>query len=546
MQLKMLLIYLLIQFSVVAQDKYQSPVRSGNESVAQGKFEPTWQSLKQYKAPDWFRNAKFGIWAHWGPQCQPGEGDWYARNMYNQGSDQYNWQVKHFGHPSKAGFKEVINSWKAENWDPEKLIALYKRAGAQYFFALANHHDNLDLWNSKYQEWNTVRVGPHKDILAGWAKAAKKYKLPFGLSVHAAHAWIWYEPSQHSDKTGELAGVPYDGKLTAKDGKGTWWDGLDPQELYAQNHLLSKGSDNLGNIGSQWAWGNGATVPSQEYCEKFYNRTIDMINQFHPDLLYFDDTELPLYPVSDAGLKIAAHFYNTNMALHKGKLEAVMFGKILTDDEKKCLVWDVERGAPDKIQDLPWQTCSCIGDWHYSNSVYEKNEYKSANDVIHMLVDIVSKNGNLLLNIPVRGDGSIDEKEVAVLEGITAWMDINKESIYNTRPWKVYGEGPSAEASNPINAQGFNEGKVKLTSKDIRFNKKGKIVYVTVMGVPDEAISIKNLGASKVQNKIAKIELLGSKEKLIWNQSADYLKIEKPRNIPNKIAIVLKIYQKSK
>jgi alpha-L-fucosidase len=498
---------------------------AGNEPMAQGKFEPTWQSLQQYKVPDWFRNAKFGIWAHWGPQCQPERGDWYARGMYEEGSDYNKWHVANYGHPSKMGFKDVIYDWKAQNWDPEKLVALYKKTGAQYFFAMANHHDNFDLWDSKYQEWNSVRIGPKKDIISGWAKAAKKYELPFGLSVHAAHAWTFYETAQLSDKNGALAGIPYDGKLTKAQGKGTWWEGLDPQELYAQNHELSKGWD--------WEWGSKVATPSPAYCEKFYNRTIDLINQFNPDLIYFDDTGLPLYQVSDVGLKIAAHYYN-------GKLEAVLFGKILTDDQKKCMVWDVERGAPDKIQDLAWQTCTCIGDWHYNRARFDNNYYKSAKEVIHTLVDIVSKNGNLLLNIPVRGDGTIDEREISVLEGVAAWMDINKESIFDTRPWKIYGEGPSVETTNPIKEQGFNEGKVKYDAKDIRFNQKGNILYATVMGVPAENISLKSLGKTKA--RIKKIEILGSTEKILWKQSSDFLTIEKPKSAPNEIATVFKIY----
>jgi alpha-L-fucosidase len=544
MKIKILVIFCVFFYrSILAQESYTVSIRSsGNEPVTQGKFQPTWESLKQYETPEWYRNAKFGIWAHWGPQCQPGQGDWYARFMYNEGSTQYKWHVEHYGHPSKAGFKEVIHSWKADNWDPERLVALYKRAGAQYFFAMANHHDNLDMWNSKYQEWNTTKVGPHKDILAGWAKAAKNNKLPFGLSVHAAHAWSWLEVAQRSDTAGPFKGVPYDGKLLKTDGKGTWWEGLDPQALYAQNHPLSNGSDKMNTIHSQWNWGNGVAMPSQEYCEKFYNRTIDMINQFNPDLIYFDDTGLPLYPISDAGLKIAAHFYNSNMAKNKGKLNAVLFGKILTPEQKDCLVWDVERGAPDKIQDLPWQTCTCIGDWHYNNSVYENSRYKTPKDVIHMLVDVVSKNGNLLLNVPVRGDGSIDEKELAVVEGIAAWMDVNKESIFDTRPWKIFGEGPAADAANPINAQGFNEGRIKFTSKDIRFNQKGKVLYVTVLGAPAEDITINNLGTSKYKSQITKVELLGSKEKLAWKQESEQLEITKPATIKNEIASVFKVY----
>lgn len=544
MKIKLSLIsYLLLPFLLFGQKDYPSPIRPGNEPVAPGKFEPSWQSLKQYKVPEWFRDAKFGIWAHWGPQCQPGQGDWYARNMYKQGSKNYEWHLNNYGHPSKAGFKDVINSWKAEKWDPEKLVKLYKRAGAQYFFAMANHHDNLDMWDSKYQPWNTLKVGPKKDILAGWAAAARNNQLPLGLSVHAAHAWLWYETAQQSDTSGEYAGIPYDGALKAEDGKGTWWDGLDPQDLYAQNHPLSEGSRNINAIHRQWEWANGVVTPSQEYAEKFYNRTIDLINKFNPDLLYFDDTGLPLYPISDAGLKIASHFYNSNMNLHNNKLEAVLLGKILTAEQKECLVWDVERGAPDKIQELAWQTCTCIGHWHYSDAVYENNRYKTAKDVIHMLVDVVSKNGNLLLNIPVKGDGSIDDKEIAVLEGITAWMDINKESIYSTRPWKVFGEGPAADSANPINAQGFNEGKIKFSAKDIRYNKKADIIYATVMGVPRDKIYLKSLSAANGVKKINRIELLGSKEKINWRQTADNVQIDQPRSIPNEIAIVFKVYQ---
>jgi alpha-L-fucosidase len=519
----------------------QNSERSGNEPMEQGKFEPTWESLQQYKVPDWFRDAKFGMRTHWGPQCQPEQGDWYGRLMYDEGNDYYKWHVDHYGHPSKAGFKEVINDWKAQNWDPEKQMALYKRAGAQYFCAMANHHDNLDLWDSKYQEWNSTRVGPKKDIIAGWAKAARNNNLPFGISVHASHAWTWFETSQRSDKKGEFAGVPYDGKLTKADGKGTWWEGLDPEELYVQNHPLSKGSEeSITSLWGQWDWDNGASIPSKAYCDKFYNRTIDLINKFNPDLLYFDDSVLPFYPVSDVGLKIAAHYYNHHMATHNGKLDAVMLGKKLKDEQRKCMVWNVERGAPDKALPEAWQTSTCLGDWHYKRSLYENDEYKTAKEVIHTLVDIVSKNGNLLLNIPVRGDGTIDDKEVTIIEGIAAWMDINKESIFDTRPWTIFGEGPSAEQTNPINGPGFNEGKIKNNAKDIRFTQKGKIIYATVLGVPTDKMSIKSLGNTQ-KIKIRKVEVLGSAEKLFWKQNSGYLVIEKPKTVPNEIAVVFKI-----
>ena len=217
------------------------------EPVTPGKFQPTWESLKQYRVPEWFRNAKFGIWAHWGPQCQPEDGDWYARGMYQTGSWQYQFHTNHYGSPRDFGFKDVIHSWHAENWEPEKLMALYKRAGAQYFFALANHHDNFDLWDSTYQPWNSVAIGPKKDLIGGWAKAARENGLKFGVSVHAAHAWSWYEPAQD-----------YDGKLTKADGAGKWWDGLDPQDLYAQNHPPSRRT--TGILDTSMPNGIGATA----------------------------------------------------------------------------------------------------------------------------------------------------------------------------------------------------------------------------------------------------------------------------------------------
>lgn len=532
---------LLFCHTLIAQKNFPSPIRKGNEPISPGKFEPTWESLQQYEAPEWFRNAKFGIWAHWGPQCQPEAGDWYGRNMYIEGTHQYKIHLEKYGHPSEFGFKDVINEWKADKWDPDKLVGLYKKTGAQYFFAMANHHDNLDLWDSKYQQWNSVNVGPKKDIIAGWAEAAKKQNMPFGLSVHATHAWTWYESSRRMDTTGLKAGIPYDGHLTKGDGKGKWWEGLDPQELYVQNHEHSEGWQNLYLNQGQWHWENGASIPDQRYAENFYNRTMDLINKYDPDLLYFDDTVLPLYPVSDAGLKIAAHYYNRNIANHNGQLEAVMFGKILSEEQKQCMVWDVERGAPDQLQALPWQTCTCIGNWHYDRAVYEQDRYKSAASVIRTLVDIVSKNGNLLLSVPIRGDGTIDDKEVKILEGIADWMEVNKESIFGTRPWKIYGEGPAAESANPLDNAGFNEGKVTLSEKDIRFNQKGKVLYVTSLGIPTEDISIKSLGKKANNSKIKKIEMLGSDERLKWKQNTDSLVIKKPKTIPNDIAVVFKI-----
>nr|WP_236264027.1 alpha-L-fucosidase [Dysgonomonas sp. Marseille-P4677] len=518
-----------------------------HEVMLEGQYKPTWQSLSQYKqAPDWFRDAKFGIWAHWGPQCQPEQGDWYARGMYDEGSHQYNWHVENYGHPSEFGFKDVINLWKADKWDPEYLMALYKKVGAKYFFTLGNHHDNFDLWDSKYQKWNSINMGPKKDIIGGWEKAARSNGLYFGISIHSAHTWTWMETAQRADKKGPKAGISYDGKLTKEDGKGKWWEGYDPQDLYAQNHPLSVESENTGRIHSQWAWGDGASVPTEEYFQNFFDRNIDFINKYNPDLVYYDDTSMPLWPVSDVGLKVVSHFYNKSIKENNGKNEAVVFAKILTEEQKEALVWDVEKGVPDQIQEKPWQTCSCLGHWHYERSIYDNDRYKSAKTVIHMLIDIISKNGNLLLSVPMRGDGSIDDKELLILEDIAKWMEINEESVFETRPWKIFGEGPVAETSNPLHAQGFNEGKHKpYTSEDIRFVTKKDVLYAHILAYPETGkVLIKSLseGNPLYPQNINSIELVGSNQKIKHTRTKEGLVVELPSGERvNDISFVLKI-----
>ena len=539
------LLVLAVCGSAAAQNRTADPnpdfkviVNTSREAIAPGPWAPTVESLSDWECPEWFRDAKFGIWAHWGPQCEPEDGDWYARNMYIEGSGQYKYNIDTRDHPSRWGFKDWINEWKAENWDPDALVKLYKEAGARYFFTLANHHDNFDLFDSKYQSWNSVALGPKKDIVGGWAEACRKYGLRLGVSVHAAHAWSWYETSRGADTKGPLAGVPYDGVLTKEDGAGTWWEGLDPQELYEQRHPLSPNN-------RAWDWEEDkVTTPDQAFCDKIYNRTVQLINDYNPDVVYFDDTYLPLWPVSDAGLKILAHGYNKSAERNGGKSQIVFTGKVLTDWQKKTLLWDVERGAPDAIQELPWQTCTCIGEWHYNKHVYYDDRYKSSADVISMLVDVVSKNGNLLLSVPLRADGTPDPTEIKVVKRIGAWMQINSESIYDTRPWVIYGEGPTAEAANPINAQGFNEGRQKYSAKDIRFNRKGdKVLYVTLLGVPEEDITVKALGTKTAQNsrKIRSITMLGSADKVVWTQAQDGLTIACPAAVPASEAVVYKV-----
>lgn len=497
-------------------------------TVQQGSYDASWESLAAWECPEWFKDAKFGIWAHWGPQCQAEDGDWYARFMYYQGSGQYNWHVQHFGNPNEYGLKELIRDWKAEEWNPEELVALYKSVGARYFFTLGQHHDNFDLWNSPYQEWNSVNLGPKRDIVGEWAAACKKYDLPLGVSMHGSHAWTWLEPSQN-----------YDGNLTKADGTGKWWEGYDPQELYAQNHTHSTGWENSGTIHSQWGWGSGASLPSEAYKMKFQNRVLQCINDYDPKMLYFDDTVLPFYGCDDqVGLNILKHYYNKNEQAD-GSAPVVVMGKILEAQHKKALLWDVERGVPDRVQDDYWQTCTCIGDWHYN---VNRTSYKSAEQVVSMLIDIVSKNGNLLLSIPVRGNGTIDDRERAVLAGIKEWMDQNSTSIYGTRPWKTFGEGPLAEAANPLSAQGFNENN-NYSAKDVRYVQRNDTVFATIMRWPSqETFTFTSLSYTSpyYSGKVKSVKLLGYGP-VSYQQTLDGLQVTLPATPVNKIAPVFVI-----
>ena len=508
--------------------------------VQTGQFAPDWESLNAWECPEWFKDAKFGIWAHWGPQCHAEDGDWYARFMYYEGSGQNQWHYEHFGDPAEFGLKDLCNDWKAQNWNPEQLVNLYKSVGARYFMALGNHHDNFDLWNSPYQEWNSVNVGPKKDIIKGWSDACKAAGLPLGVSIHASHAWTWLEPSQE-----------YDGNLTKEDGyklnaDGTekWWKGMDPQELYAQRHEHSSGWENSGSIHGQWDWGNGANLPSAEYKQKFQNRVLEMINDYNPDMIYFDDTAMPFYGCDDEiGKNILTHYYNVSAAANGGTPNVVVTGKQLKANQKKYMMWDVERGIPDRMQSDYWQTCTCIGSWHYDQHVYQNNGYKSGATVVRMLVDIVSKNGNLLLSVPVKSDGTIDDKEEKILADIKAWMDINSESVYGTRTWKTFGEGPLADAVNPMNAQGFNEGQ-NYSSKDVRYVQKDGTIYATIMSWPASGrFSFKSFSFASeyYSGKVTSVKLLGYDGQIEFSQGIEGLSVMVPSTHPNEIAPVFAI-----
>jgi alpha-L-fucosidase len=514
-----------------------------NRRTADGVFKPEWESLKQYRTPDWFRDAKFGIWAHWTAQCVPEQGDWYARQMYIQGTRQNKFHVERYGHPSKFGFMEIDHLWKAERWEPETLMRRYTKAGAKYFVSLANHHDNFDCYNSTHHAWNSVRVGPKKDIVGTWAKVAREHGLRFGVSNHSAHAWHWFQPAYGYDTEGDMAGVPYDGSTTKAAGKGKWWEGLDPQQLYTGPSMpMPRGIASIAEA-QQWhekhdrIWTEEPPIGNLEFVEIWFLRCKELIDKYQPDLLYFDNTELPL---GQTGLNIAAHFYNTNIKRH-GSPQAVLNSKGLKPEHRGTMVLDIERGRADRILPTPWQTDTCIGEWHYRRSLYEQHRYKTPRQVVQTLADIVSKNGNLLLSIPLRGDGSIDEDESEFLDGLASWMPANGEAIFGSRPFTVFGEG----APDVKGAANFNENSGRAyTGQDIRFTTKGDTLYAIALGWPEQGkLTIQTLaqGRNDYPKTIGRIELLGEKEPLPFRRQPDGLIITLPETRPNEFAYVFKI-----
>ncbi|HVV55475.1 MAG TPA: alpha-L-fucosidase [Mucilaginibacter sp.] len=484
--------------------------QAGDE-VQDGLFRATRESLKSYVIPEWFRDAKFGIWAHWGPQSAIEDGDWYARNMYMEGSDQYKHFVQHYGHQSKTGYKDTIPNWKAEKFDPDYLVGLYKKAGAKYFMSMGVHHDNFDLWNSKHNGWNAVKMGPRIDIVGMWKKATQKHGLKFGVSDHLWISPKWFSTSKGADKDGPYAGMPY--------------DGADPANfsLYGTSP----------KIYTDLSW-NEDGIP-ESWKKHWFMRIKDLVDNYQPDLLYCDGA----IPFEEYGLGILARLYNQSAAKNGGITQSVYTSKRAEDSQVGTCVYDVERGVVDSIWPRPWQTDTCIGDWHYNRNMI--GHYKTPKTIVDMLVDIVSRNGNLMLNFPLPASGMLDSDELNTLDGITKWMAVNSEAIYATRPWKIYGESPKTDVPTGTS---FNESKRQdLTFNDIRFTAKGKTLYTFFMGWPqNSSILIKPLAENNAQQtgKIENIELLGY-GKVEFTRDNEGLKVNLPSQKPCDHAYALKL-----
>jgi alpha-L-fucosidase len=506
------------------------PALGASPGASKPAFSPDWESLAAgYQVPDWFRDAKLGIWSHWGPQCVPEFGDWYGRQMYQQGNPVYAHHLKTYGHPADFGFMQFIPRWKAEAWDPEALMKTYAKAGARYFMSMANHHDNLDMFDSRHHAWNTTRVGPRRDIVGTWEKVARAHGMKFGVSNHGAHAWHWWQTAYGYDAEGPRRGQRYDAfRLTQADGKGQWWRGLDPQALYAGRNMVIP--DGIDSIKAANAWhdqhdGEWLETPppnNPAFTRNWLARQNDLVDRYRPDMIYFDNYGLPL---GQAGLDATARFYNQALARH-GATDVVVTGKKLSPLQRRGIVEDVERGFSDRLRETPWQTDTCIGNWHYDRPLYERGGYKSGRDVIQRLIDVVSKNGCLLLSIPQRGDGSIDDKEARVLADMAGWIAVNGPAIYATRPWRVYGEGPTKLVEGMQ-----NEGGAKpFEASDIRFTTRADDLYALPMAWPSGALTITSLAGAP--GEVRRVELLGGGDPLPFRHTADGLRVDLPERRP--------------
>ncbi|MBL9204905.1 MAG: alpha-L-fucosidase [Opitutaceae bacterium] len=526
--------------------------------IAEGPVLPTWSSLgDHFKTPTWWRNAKIGMWLHWGPQSVGESGDWYARFMYMpQGkfwdnfAQTYPNHLKRFGHPSEFGYKDILRLWKAEKWDPEKLMALYKRAGARYVIGQGMHHDNFDLWDSRYQPWNSVRLGPERDILGGWRNAARKEGLRFGIAFHGDYSLWWMQPVFLSDPDGTLKGVPYDGAQNYA-GKDTWWKrmGLDLKDLYGidlkddvvypagftGDPIQFRMIDNSNGIQDGGLKKN--IDFARWYATKWTRRVIDAIDQHHPDFIYFDGG----YPFSgyrtgrgiraDALPRVIAHLYNSSIRRNGGNLEAMAFTK--GNEDPRAVAVNFESKFPSGIKrDQPWQTEVGVGEWFYA-----KGTFYDSGMVIHQMLEAVSRDGNYAINLPLTPAGELDPGGLKTLRDMGEWMDANSEGIHDSSAWDVWGEGSVVMQAGNL---GPKQAHTPYTAKDIRFTSKAGAVYAYLMAWPgDGKAVIRSLATPS--GKVTGVELLGSKLELAWAQTDQGLEILLSGKKPGEFAFGLKV-----
>ena len=454
------------------------------------RYEPTWDSLKSYSVPEWFKDDKFGVFVHWGVYAVPAfANEWYPRNMYRRDSPVFEHHRDTWGPHAEFGYKDFIPMFEGEKWDPVAWVDLFKAAGARYVVPVAEHHDGFAMYATAHTTWNALNVGPRRDVIAELEQAVRRQGLKFGVSTHRAFNWRFYAYAPEFDTSNEeFAG------------------------LYSPVHAED-------------------APASEAFLQDWYARTKELVDRFQPDILWFDfgwhwDEFAPYRP------RITAYYYNK--AIDWGTEVVLQYKDKFPDG---VAVYDIERGKLDDIRKDYWQTDTSVSSksWGY----IEDDEFKSVTTLVHDLVDIVSKNGNLLLNVGPRPDGTIPDEAAERLLGIGEWLKVNGEAIYGTRYWTVYGEGETTVGTGHMSER---ESKA-FTAADIRFTTKGDALYAVCLGWPGEQATIKSLGANSAvrADRISRISMLGSEGPLSWSQDEDGLKIRTPSEKPCLHAYTFKI-----
>ncbi len=505
--------------------------------ISNGPFEPNWPSINSNypeDATNWLREAKFGIWVHFGPQAGGESGDWFARKMYMEDRLAYKNHLEKYGSPVDSGYKEVLRDWNPEKLNPAWYVNLYKQIGARFLLIQGVHHDNFDLWNSKYQPWNSVNVGPHRDLLGEWARAIKASGMHFGVAFHHEYTWWWWQTAFRNDTKGPNAGKMYDGRLTLADGKGKWWQGLDPKLLYGINLREYKGID-------QFEWNLPSGIFSRHldyakwYVDRWALRMLDVVSKYDPDFIYTDGNSTQPFSgwnsgtgyKSDADQRVLASYFNHSLAKH-GKVDVFSITKFHPAGQNG-VVTTFEGWYPDNVKtDQPWLGENAVGDWFYGpNYVYD------ASSVIRFLLEYVSKDGAYAVSIPIMPDGSLDSACLKMLYQIGDWMKINGKAIYGSKGWKIAGEGHGGKLrSIPGGNIGKEQANFTFSPEDLRFTigKDGGFNVFTMM-IPGSGseIVVHSLGTQQQDAwKIKSVKLLGSDATVVWRQTEEGLHIVIP------------------
>lgn len=522
--------------------------------IAPGPFQPTWASIeKNYPGtPAWLREAKFGIWVHFGPQAAGQSGDWYARKMYRPGTPAYDNHLQQFGHPSFSGYKEVLRDWNPKQLDPARLTALYKEAGARFLLIQGVHHDNFDLWDSRYQPWNSTRMGPKRDLLAEWSTAVRAAGMHYGVAFHHEYSWWWWQTAFASDTQGRFAGVPYDGHLTLADGKGKWWEGMDPRLLYNVDLREYQGVTKAAN--SPWSPPPDGLFNRHADYAKWYAtwwalRMMDVVDRYEPDFIYTDGTGPQPFSgdhtgtgiKADATQRVIADFYNRSLA-RRGKVDT--FSIIKFRPNTNGTVNTEEGTIPAGIKtDQAWIAETPVGDWYYGPGFTN-----DSGSVIRYLLEQVSRDGNVAICISPLPDGSLDDASVRMLKEVGAWMRLNGQGIYGSKAWVRLGEGADGKLRTlPGGKLGKKQAEFAFGAQDFRFTvgKDGSLYAFTLtVPTPGSTLKITSLGstAGLLGKPVSTVELVGHEgAPLTWKQEGDALVIVVPPSMPFATAVAFNI-----